>query len=678
MFAPKVAKPPTKAAVASTNGAAPAHAAPTIRHPSIGNHAMLRLLIQTGERPPALETTPGIAPIQPRLAIGRVDDPLEHEADRITEQVTHITSPEVPLAPVQPSRQSATPERAQVPASVHVALRSTGRPLDVASRAYFEPRLGLDLNRVRLHTGLPAEQSARDLNAHAYTVGDDIVFAAGRLAPETPVGRQLLAHELTHVLQQTVSGTSPLRLQRQPVTGAKPALGEKGELPWSMYVPADQMPGDRVPGYENPRIKYDKTDVEVFWNQLHQREKDNKANVANFIGVYGEAITTLWGRHVSEVMANAGKSAGWSFFHKMLKFLAIKTIEMSAATLLTPAGVEIFEIIGKEVGEKVVEIGTEAVAGYLAEHRAEALEEHAKESEIDVAKEDIDKVTNMVAARLGKVTVSTIKSLPDITPYAKRLSEAERTGSYAQLASFRLPPLFPDIRRRDIYRIVAELLIVLLDEASASGGGSGTAGGHISVEGPGLSNAEIRVPSKDLRAAVAGKSIRDLPLMPLVIVIRSNNVDGIRPTADKLLRHFLFGAPAENDVEEFIKSSGEIDIPSPGTGYLLTVWRAPDGTVAVGGGSWSQRIYLYQWATSDLSLGKLAGEIRASSANTSPDVSGAVGETGVSRILGPADIATKMVAYLANNEPKIIKGARALITQHVEKLNPVAVFPGNE
>jgi signal peptidase I len=55
-----------------------------------------------------------------------------------------------------------------------------------------------------------------------------------------------------------------------------------------------------------------------------------------------------------------------------------------------------------------------------------------------------------VAARLSTVTVSTIKSLPDITPYAKRLSDAEKTGSYAQLAGFRLPPLFPDIKRRDV------------------------------------------------------------------------------------------------------------------------------------------------------------------------------------------------------------------------------------
>jgi hypothetical protein len=624
-----------------------------------------------------LSAAPPLAPIalQAKLEIGAVDDPLEHEADRIAEQVTRIRTPEVLLAPVQPSRQAATLEPAQAPTSVHAVLSSPGRPLDEASRAYFEPRFGLDLSSVRLHTGPPAEQSAGDLNAEAYTVGEDIIFAAGRFAPETPHGRRLLAHELTHVLQQTAAETSPPRLQRQPTVPAKPATGEKGVAPpWSMSVPPDQMPGDPVPGYEEPRIKYDKADIEVFWNQLHQREKDNKANVANFLGAYSEAIAQLWGRHVSEVMAEAGKSAGWSAFDKMLKFLAIKTIEIAAATLLTPAGVEIFELIGKEVSEKVVEIGTEVVAGYVAEHGAEALEDRAKESQIDVAKEDIDKVTNMVAARLGKVTVSTIKSLPDITPYAKRLSEAEKTGSYAQLAGFRLPPLFPDIKRRDVRQIVAELLIVLLNEASPRG----NAGGQIIIQGPGLRDAEIRVPSRDLRAAVAAKSIRDLPLMPLLIVIRSNNVDGIRPTANKLLPHFRLGAPAENDVEEFIKASGESDIPSPGTGYLLTVSRMSDGTVVVQGGSWTQRIYLYQWATSDMNLGRLADEILASDVNTSPDVSGDVGETGVSRILSPKEIATKMVAYLASNEPTIIKGARMLITQHVEKLNPVARFPGNE
>ena len=104
-----------------------------------------------------------------------------------------------------------------VPYIVHEVLSSPGRPLDASSRAYFEPRFGHDLSRVRVHTGAVAEQSAQDVDANAYTVGHDIVFAAGRFAPATHEGKRLIAHELVHVMQQTdaVHG-SRLVLRRQP------------------------------------------------------------------------------------------------------------------------------------------------------------------------------------------------------------------------------------------------------------------------------------------------------------------------------------------------------------------------------------------------------------------------------------------------------------------------------
>jgi hypothetical protein len=76
-----------------------------------------------------------------------------------------------------------------------------------------ESKLGTDLSSVRIHTGSKAAKSATDVNARAYTVGDDIVFNRGEYAPGTPQGNRILAHELTHVAQQ--SRESPV-LQRQP------------------------------------------------------------------------------------------------------------------------------------------------------------------------------------------------------------------------------------------------------------------------------------------------------------------------------------------------------------------------------------------------------------------------------------------------------------------------------
>jgi hypothetical protein len=91
---------------------------------------------------------------------------------------------------------------ATAPSIVHEVLRSPGESLDRASRAYFEPRFGHDFSQVRIHAGERAAESARAVHALAYTVGSDIVFAAGHYSPTSEIGRRLLAHELTHVVQQ--------------------------------------------------------------------------------------------------------------------------------------------------------------------------------------------------------------------------------------------------------------------------------------------------------------------------------------------------------------------------------------------------------------------------------------------------------------------------------------------
>ena len=90
----------------------------------------------------------------------------------------------------------------EVPPIVHEVLRSPGQPLDGATRAFMEPRFSRDFSNVRVHTDVKAAESARAVNALAYTVGQDVIFGAGRYAPHTHEGRRLVAHELTHVTQQ--------------------------------------------------------------------------------------------------------------------------------------------------------------------------------------------------------------------------------------------------------------------------------------------------------------------------------------------------------------------------------------------------------------------------------------------------------------------------------------------
>jgi hypothetical protein len=97
----------------------------------------------------------------------------------------------------------------KVPPIVGDVLRSPGQPLDVQTRAFMEPRFGHDFSGVKVHTDEKAAESARAVNALAYTVGNNLVFGTGQYAPGTKAGQYLMAHELTHVIQQNTISTKP-------------------------------------------------------------------------------------------------------------------------------------------------------------------------------------------------------------------------------------------------------------------------------------------------------------------------------------------------------------------------------------------------------------------------------------------------------------------------------------
>jgi outer membrane protein OmpA-like peptidoglycan-associated protein len=162
------------------------------------------------------------------LKIGAADDAYEREADRMAGRVVGMAGAGQPITPggrgIQRHQDFSVPspvpmnghDTAVAPDSVMAALLKPGHPLDSASRHFFEAGFRRDFAEVRLHTDAGAAQSARDIRAHAYTVGSDVVFARGRYAPETRAGRLLLAHELTHVLQQRQAPATGWRVQRAP------------------------------------------------------------------------------------------------------------------------------------------------------------------------------------------------------------------------------------------------------------------------------------------------------------------------------------------------------------------------------------------------------------------------------------------------------------------------------
>lgn len=132
-------------------------------------------------------------------------DASEHEADRVAERIIR--------GEVLPRVSAQLPDRAvpsSMPGFVRDALAGPAYPLDAATRAFMEPRFGVDFSRVRVHTDPNAAKSARALDAAAYTVGRDIVFGAGHYEPRSAKGRSLVAHELAHV-QQSALGAAPLQ-----------------------------------------------------------------------------------------------------------------------------------------------------------------------------------------------------------------------------------------------------------------------------------------------------------------------------------------------------------------------------------------------------------------------------------------------------------------------------------
>jgi len=127
---------------------------------------------------------------------------------------------------LQRSTQTSNPEArstAGVPPIVHKVLDSPGRTLDQNTRHFMESRFAHDFSRVRVHTDANAAESARAVKARAFTVGNDVVFDAGQYNPATTAGRQLLAHELTHTIQQ---GHVEGALRRTPTLGVTAATSE--------------------------------------------------------------------------------------------------------------------------------------------------------------------------------------------------------------------------------------------------------------------------------------------------------------------------------------------------------------------------------------------------------------------------------------------------------------------
>jgi hypothetical protein len=205
-------------------------------------------------------------PLQTKLTLNQPGDQYEQEADLVAEQVMRMPEPALRLqrkcgcgsntsgaaceecegGKVQLKKHGSEGQaNTRVPDIVHEVLRAPGQPLDSSTRAFMEPRFGHDFSQVRVLADSKASESARSVGALAYTVGNKLVFAAGQYAPNVSESRRLIAHELTHVVQQSASVPQvQTSLEVNETSGADEAQADA--------VAARVMSGQSVSSHLNP------------------------------------------------------------------------------------------------------------------------------------------------------------------------------------------------------------------------------------------------------------------------------------------------------------------------------------------------------------------------------------------------------------------------------------------
>jgi hypothetical protein len=187
---------------------------------------------------------------QPKLTVNQPNDIYEQEADAMAEKVmqqdnqpqNQNTFFKPTISGVQRKCAACEEEEKQVhrketgastPSSAGAenyisSMSGNGTKMSSDERSFFEPKFGNDLSNVRIHTNAQANESAKSINALAYTYQNNIVFAGNQYQPNSDPGKKLLAHELTHVIQQ--SGQSSTAIQREPNDEDAKEAAEKNEV----------------------------------------------------------------------------------------------------------------------------------------------------------------------------------------------------------------------------------------------------------------------------------------------------------------------------------------------------------------------------------------------------------------------------------------------------------------
>lgn len=243
---------------------------------------------------------PFFAPVhvQPKLTVSAASDPYEQQADAMAERVMRMPAPAKENSFFHPANTTSLQRKCArceeegkvqrkeaggstspaAPSVVHEVLSSGGgSPLDTATRSFMEPRFNSDFGQVRIHNDSKAAKSAESILAQAYTSGNQVVFNTGKYNPGTDPGRKLLAHELTHVMQQNAS------ISRKPAAG----LVEEPEEGIGIGGLVQRQVAEEPAEPEVATVVLSEAEMRraIQWNQRRFHDPFNIMNVRETIGI---------------------------------------------------------------------------------------------------------------------------------------------------------------------------------------------------------------------------------------------------------------------------------------------------------------------------------------------------------------------------------------------------------
>jgi hypothetical protein len=432
-------------------------------------------------------------PLQAKLAVGSVNDPAEREADRIADlfsRATGMTPPPQPHAQPAPSTDTVNrdadnadygAEGGELTADLNAAItgaRSGGHPLKPTVRGTMEQFFGQDLGQVRVHADGAADRISRAINAVAFTSGRDIFFRRGAYRPDHLVGKHLLAHELTHVVQQSGGSQVQRQLQPGPIEAAPAPLvqvqAQPGTLirrsPYALLSPTQQKQVDA----KAESIYYDQ--ASVFEQNLGKvAEKSSQAQ---------EAVKTM-SKRVKQLVDAWGARLGGSLDALYVQTFGGMSVQDTGSIL--PIAEDIKAVLDSGSLRERLTILYSAIRNDTLQTLLQWAYQDAMEKGKDIAFDWIDKTTGSTQRQLWSKGFSKEAGLKKFLK--------KNTAVTADMAA-RIDPMLPVNMRGRLFERGAEVTKTehsgekqFINEVKVLG----TLGAHQTIEAADLSERELRM-----------------------------------------------------------------------------------------------------------------------------------------------------------------------------------------